>query len=58
MLGLGIIGIIIYIFVLIDVLSSNFSSSTDKLIWILVVILVPLVGIFLWFLIGRRKSSR
>lgn len=58
MFGLGIIGTIIYIFTIIDVLRSNFSSSTDKLIWILVVILLPLIGTILWFLIGRAKSSR
>ena len=58
MFGLGIIGTIIYIFTIIDVLRSNFSSSTDKLIWILVVILLPLIGTILWFLIVRAKSSR
>lgn len=58
MFGLGIIGTIIYIFTIIDVLRSNFTSSTDKLIWILVVILLPLIGTILWFLIGRGKSSR
>ncbi|MFC2187042.1 PLDc N-terminal domain-containing protein [Peijinzhouia sedimentorum] len=58
MFGLGIIGTIIYIFTLIDVLRSSFSSSTDKLIWILVVIFLPLVGTILWFLIGRGKSTR
>jgi hypothetical protein len=58
MFGLGIIGTIIYIFTIIDVLRSNFTSSTDKLIWILVVILLPLIGTILWFLIGRGKSTR
>ena len=55
MFGLGIIGLAIYAYTIYDVLVSNFASSSDKLIWILIVILVPLLGTILWFLIGRGK---
>jgi hypothetical protein len=57
MFGLGIIGVVIYVITLIDVLKSNFRTSTDKLIWILVVIFLPLLGTILWFLIGRSNRA-
>ena len=55
MFGLGIIGLAIYAFTIYDVITSNFANQNDKLIWIIIVVLVPLVGTILWFLIGRGK---
>lgn len=56
MFGLGIIGIAIYAFTIYDVLRSNFGHGNDKLIWVLVVLFVPFLGIMLWFLIGKGKT--
>lgn len=55
MYGIGIIGLAIYAYTIYDVVISNFASDTDKLIWILIVILVPFLGTILWFLVGRGK---
>jgi hypothetical protein len=55
MFGLGAIGLIVYVFTIFDVVSSRFANKNDKLIWIIIVVLVPLVGAILWFLIGRGK---
>jgi len=55
MFGLGAIGLIIYAITIFDVVSSTFANPNDKLIWVVIVVLVPLVGTLLWFLIGRRK---
>ena len=53
MFGIGIIGLAIYAYTIYDVVISNFANDTDKLIWILIVILVPFLGTILWFLVGR-----
>ncbi|WP_297337340.1 PLDc N-terminal domain-containing protein [Algoriphagus sp.] len=55
MFGLGIIGLAIYAYTIYDVVISNFANDSDKIIWILIVILVPFLGTILWFLIGRGK---
>ncbi|WP_082632221.1 PLDc N-terminal domain-containing protein [Algoriphagus resistens] len=55
MFGLGIIGLAIYAFTIYDVITSDFANQNDKLIWIIIVVLVPLVGAVLWFLVGRGK---
>ncbi len=57
MFGIGAIGTIIYIFTIIDVVKSRFHRDTDKIVWLLVVILLPLLGTVLWFLIGRGKFN-
>jgi len=55
MFGLGIIGLAIYAFTIYDVVISNFANETDKLIWLLIVVLVPFLGTILGFLVGRTK---
>ncbi|NVK51238.1 MAG: PLDc N-terminal domain-containing protein [Cyclobacteriaceae bacterium] len=55
MFGLGIIGLAIYAYTIYDVVISNFANETDKLIWLLIVVLVPFLGTVLWFVVGRAK---
>ncbi len=57
MFGLGILGLAIYAYTIYDVVVSNFANPTDKIVWILIVVLVPFVGTILWFLIGRGKRT-
>jgi uncharacterized membrane protein YczE len=65
MMGLGgqellIIGILfvilfgIYIFVLVDILKSEFRGY-NKIIWILLVLFLPALGTILYLLIGRKQ---
>ncbi|RAI94933.1 PLDc N-terminal domain-containing protein [Algoriphagus yeomjeoni] len=55
MFGMGAIGLIIYAITIFDVVSSRFANPNDKLIWVVIVVLLPLLGAILWFLIGRGK---
>ncbi|GMQ25567.1 hypothetical protein Aoki45_22490 [Algoriphagus sp. oki45] len=52
---LKILGFIVYAFTIYDVVTSRFANSNDKLIWILIVLLLPLLGTIVWFAIGRNK---
>lgn len=40
---------------LIDILRSEFDPQQNKLIWVLVTILVPVLGAILYFAIGRSQ---
>jgi len=42
---------------LISILRNSFEGN-DKLIWVLVVLLLPVLGPILYFLIGRNKRIR
>ncbi len=61
-LGGGLISIlliILFIFLfplmaLISILMNDFQGN-DKLMWILIVLLLPFLGAFLYFLIGRNR---
>ncbi|MBO0930872.1 PLDc_N domain-containing protein [Fibrella sp. HMF5036] len=40
---------------LINALRSDFRGSSDKLIWVLVILFVPYFGPILYFTIGRQQ---
>lgn len=50
---LSVLCLIMWIVALVDCLKS---SGPNKVVWIIVIILLPFLGSILWFLIG--KSSR
>lgn len=45
---------ILTIFALVDVLRNEFIGS-NKIIWLLTVILLPVIGFILYFFIGREQ---
>jgi hypothetical protein len=49
---------VLTVLALISALRSNFSDSTTKLIWVIVIIMVPFFGPIIYFIIGRRQRIR
>ena len=47
--------VLFWIFAIVDILRSDYKGHNDKLIWILVILFIPLIGIFLYWGIGRRN---
>lgn len=43
------------IWAIIDLLKRNFDNDTNKLIWALVIILVPFLGAIVYLVAGRKK---
>ncbi|GAA4903232.1 PLDc N-terminal domain-containing protein [Mucilaginibacter defluvii] len=51
--------VVIPLFTLVDIIKSDFKDNFTKLLWIVIVLLAPLLGCLLYFLIGRsQKVSR
>lgn len=53
--ALMLVSIGFWIYCLIDILKNKFESN-DKIIWILVVILLPILGSILYLFIGKNKK--
>ena len=49
--------LILFLIAAIDVLKNSFETATDKLIWFLVVFLIPIIGAILYFSIGRKQTK-
>ena len=55
----GILGLLILagdIWAIINIFQSS-ASNEKKLIWILAVLLLPLLGLILWFFLGPRDRK-
>jgi len=55
----GILGILILvgdIWALINILQSS-AANDKKLLWVVVVVLLPLLGLILWFFLGPRDRK-
>ena len=50
--------VLLPIIALFSLLKSIFKDSTTKLIWVLVILLVPVAGPILYFFIGRRQRVK
>jgi hypothetical protein len=46
-----------WIWALVDILKNEFTGS-NKLIWLLAVVMVPLLGMILYWFIGREQKIR
>ncbi|MBX3380543.1 MAG: PLDc N-terminal domain-containing protein [Phycisphaeraceae bacterium] len=50
---IGLIVLILDIIAIVEVLQSG-RAVGEKLLWILLILLLPLVGVLIYFLIGRK----
>jgi Phospholipase_D-nuclease N-terminal len=51
----GVAAFVFWLWVLIDILKSEFTGS-NKIVWLLAVILLPLLGAVLYWFIGREQK--
>jgi hypothetical protein len=49
---------IVWIIAIIDIAKSEFKNANDKIVWLLMVILLPLFGVILYFILGRDQKIR
>ena len=55
MLFIIVLPAIFWLWALIDILKSDFKGS-NKIIWLLLVILIPVLGFILYFFIGKKQK--
>jgi hypothetical protein len=53
---IGIIILIADIWAIIQIVQSS-ATTGMKILWILVILILPLVGLIIWFFIGPKKSA-
>lgn len=51
---IGLLGIF-WLWALIDILKNDFKGS-NKIVWVLLVIFIPVLGFVLYFLIGKKQQ--
>jgi len=56
MSALGIFGLIIVIWAIIDIVKQERFTDLEKLIWVLVVIFFNIIGVLVYYFAGRTKA--
>ena len=51
---LGLVVLVLDIIAILDVLKSS-MDTTKKALWIVLILVLPVIGMVLYFLIGQRK---
>lgn len=51
---LGLVHLILFLIAAFEILTSS-KSLVHKLLWILLILLLPVVGLIIYFLLGRGK---
>lgn len=54
----GLIYLGFWVYALIDCLRSDFRASHQQLIWIILIVFAPMVGIFLYLSMSRRTKEK
>jgi len=53
---LGLIILVLDIWAIINVIGSG-ASTGAKVLWIVIILLLPLIGLILWFFMGPKKGA-
>jgi len=53
---LGLLILVLDIWAIINTLGAS-TSTGSKVLWILLILLLPVIGVILWFFMGPRSSS-
>lgn len=51
---LGLIILVLDIIAIVDIIKSS-KDTGNKILWLLLVILLPVIGMILYFMIGKKK---
>ncbi|MGE5519006.1 MAG: PLD nuclease N-terminal domain-containing protein [Candidatus Dadabacteria bacterium] len=51
----SVLSLLLPVLALISLLRSEFQDKALKVVWVLMILLVPLIGPLLYFIIGRRQ---
>ncbi len=47
----------LFIWALVDILRSEFKEANNKIIWLIVVLVLPLVGAIIYLAVGRKQKA-
>jgi hypothetical protein len=52
------IPVVLWLWALVDVLTSKFENSIEKLIWLVAIVFVPVLGAILYLVLGRKQKIK
>jgi len=56
--GSAFTSMILWFWAMIDILKNKFESDIIKVMWVLIILLLPLLGLLFYFFIGRKQKIK
>ncbi len=59
-LGMGIVaiaGLVLWLYALVDILRSEFKIPSNKIIWLLMLMFIPFLGMIFYFVFGQKQKE-
>lgn len=53
----GGVGLVLFLWALIDCIRREFTNPNDKILWLVLIILIGWIGPILYLIIGRKKGT-
>lgn len=47
----------LWVYAITDIVKGGFKSESDKLVWLILVLMIPFLGTVLYFLIGQKQKT-
>ncbi len=47
----------LFIWALVDILKSEFKDANNKIIWLVVVLVLPMIGAIIYLAVGRKQKA-
>lgn len=57
LLLLGLAAFVLFVVALVSIIKAPRASTAEKVIWVLVVLILPLLGSIVWFVVGKRFAT-
>ncbi len=54
LLVLGLITVALWIYAIADILRGSLEGQGSKILWLIIVLFFPIVGVVLYFLVGKK----
>jgi prolipoprotein diacylglyceryltransferase len=55
---LGILGTILWIFMLVDAIKRKYKTENDRLVWILILVLTNVMGAIIYYFVVKKKDKK
>ena len=56
-MALGILALVIWIFMIIDVAKRDFKQDSDKVMWILIIVLTGIIGALIYYFMIKKPDK-
>lgn len=55
---IALIPSLLWLYAVVEILTKAFKNGTDKIVWLLVVLLLPVLGLIIYYIFGRSRLAR